>query len=80
MRLQLTKWGNSLAVRLPKNVLDTVKMREGDILELQVVDDGSLIIKPAAKKYDLADLVAGITAENRHSETDWGNPAGGEEW
>ncbi len=80
MQLHLAKWGNSLAVRLPKNILDAAKMKEGDILELQVVEDGSLLIKPTAKKYDLDDLLAGFTAENRHPESDWGAPVGGEEW
>lgn len=80
MRLQLSKWGNSLAVRLPKTVLDATKMREGDFLELLVEDGGSLVMKPAGRKYDLDGLLAGITPENRHSETDWGKPSGGEEW
>ncbi len=80
MQLQLAKWGNSLAVRLPKNILDAIKIKEGDLLELQVENGDSIVMKPIAKKYDLAELLAGITPENRHSEVDWGNPAGGEEW
>ncbi len=80
MQLQLAKWGNSLAVRLPKNILDAIKIKEGDLLELQVQDGESIVMKPVAKTYDLAELLAGITPENRHSEMDWGNPVGREEW
>jgi antitoxin MazE len=37
-------------------------------------------LRPARRKYDLADLVAGITPKNRHRETDWGRPQGEESW
>jgi antitoxin MazE len=80
MKLQLSRWGNSLAVRLPKNILDAIKIKENDFLDLQVENGNSIVITPAVKKYNLAELLAGITPENSHSEMDWGNPTGGEEW
>lgn len=80
MKLQLAKWGNSLALRLPRNILDAAKLTEGDILELQVREDGTLVIKPAIPKYQLDELLSGMTEDNRHPETDWGPPRGNEVW
>ncbi len=37
-------------------------------------------MEPVEKKCDLPELIAGITPENQHAETDWGDPAGNEEW
>jgi antitoxin MazE len=45
------------------------------------ITEGRLVITPApSPAYSLAELVAGITPENRHEETDWGKPVGGEVW
>jgi antitoxin MazE len=77
---QLAKWGNSLAVRLPRQIIETARLREGDPLNLSVGKDGAVIIRPARQKYRLEDLVAEITPGNRHDETDWGEPVGKEIW
>ncbi|MFH1738380.1 MAG: AbrB/MazE/SpoVT family DNA-binding domain-containing protein [bacterium] len=80
MNTQLAKWGHSLAVRIPKAVAEKAKLREGDRLDLSIQEDGAVVIRPAHSRYTLGQLVAGITAENRHSETDWGEPVGKEPW
>ena len=77
---QLAKWGNSLAVRIPKAVADTAQLREGDPVDVGVNQEGSLVVRPARRKYRLKALVSQITAKNRHAETDWGRPAGTEVW
>ena len=79
-RTQLTRWGHSLAVRIPKPVAETARLREGDPLNLTVAKDGSVVIRSARRKYNLDELVSAITAKNRHPETDWGRPAGKEKW
>jgi antitoxin MazE len=79
-RTQLTKWGNSLAVRIPKAVAEDARLREGEPVTLTVARPGSLVIKRARRKYRLSQLVARITAKNRHEETDWGEPQGKEIW
>lgn len=76
----LAKWGNSLAVRLPRQIIETARLREGDPLNLSVSKDGAVIIRPTRQKYRLEDLVAEITPGNRHDETDWGQPVGNEIW
>jgi antitoxin MazE len=50
--VQVAKWGNSLAVRLPQTVVDALKLREGDQIEIQVAGARSLEVerRPAAKE------------------------------
>lgn len=80
METQLSKWGNSLAVRIPKGVAEKASLREGDRLELSVAEDGAMILRPARTKLRLEDLLPGITPDNRPAETPWGTPEGGEAW
>ncbi len=78
-RVQLVRWGNSHAVRLPKAVLQQAEIREGDELEVRV-EKGRIALQPAAPKLTLGDLVARITPRNLHREQDWGRPVGREVW
>lgn len=80
MKTQLAKWGNSLAVRIPKPVATAAKLRTGDNLELDVEGPGRVRIRKPKRKPTLEELVARITPENRHSETDCGEPLGKELW
>jgi antitoxin MazE len=77
---QLAKWGNSLAVRLPRRIVETARLREGDPLNVSVGKDGAVVMRPARRKYCLEELVSGITPRNRHNEIDWGEPVGKELW
>jgi antitoxin MazE len=80
MKTQLAKWGNSLAVRIPKPVAAAAKLRSGDHLDLAVDGSGVLTIRKPTKDPTLEDLVRAITPENQHGETDWGAPVGKELW
>lgn len=79
MRARIQKWGNSLAVRIPKALAAEADLDQDSEVELSLVD-GSLVIAPAPTRFTLEELVAGITDENRHGETDWGKPVGKEVW
>ena len=79
MKAKIQKWGNSLALRLPKSVAQQIEVAEGDGVELEVSTAG-LLVRPARKKYNLSELVHRISKKNRHVETDWGRPAGKEAW
>jgi antitoxin MazE len=76
----VSKWGNSLAVRIPQAIVKEVRLAEGDRLLLDLASDGSIVLRSARRRYALRQLVSGITPKNRHSETDWGTPAGQESW
>jgi len=79
MRSEIAKWGNSLALRLPKSLAADAGFAEGTPVELSA-QNGKLIIALARPKYRLADLLAQITPDNHHDEVDWGAPKGTEEW
>jgi antitoxin MazE len=40
--MQVAKWGNSLAIRLPKGVVEALKLKEGDDIEITVAGDRRL--------------------------------------
>jgi antitoxin MazE len=74
MRVQLKKWGNSLAIRVPTGFLPELDLAENSTVDLRV-EDGKLIITPMQKrtwKYSLDELLAGVTEDNIHPETPWG--------
>lgn len=74
----VVKWGNSLAVRIPKAVAEQARMREGDSVVLKAAK-GRIEVRSAEKIPTLEELVAQITPENRHPETNWGPDVGREE-
>jgi antitoxin MazE len=76
----VSKWGNSLAVRIPQSVAKEARLSEGDCLAMDLDRDGSIVLRSARKKYNLSDLVSRITVKNRHRETVWGQPQGKESW
>ncbi|MFO1172080.1 MAG: AbrB/MazE/SpoVT family DNA-binding domain-containing protein [Hyphomicrobiaceae bacterium] len=82
MHATISRWGNSLAVRLPKHIADQVRLVEGSTVQLEI-DDGTLKIIPARKKFKLSELLAGEperTSEQECAEVDWGKPEGDEVW
>lgn len=72
----ISKWGNSLAVRIPHAIAKQANLGEGDCVKLALDRDGGIVVRPTRRKYELSDLVARITPKNRHRETDWGPPQG----
>jgi len=79
-KAQLGRWGNSLAVRLPKHVAEEAGLREGDDLILEVEAQGLVAIKLAQRTLLLTELVSQITPHNLHREVKWGGPVGAEIW
>ncbi len=72
MQVQMQKWGNSLAVRVPKVIAEDAKLRAGDKLVMNVDEQGVLRLQKASKLPTLAQLVAKITPENRYDEVSLG--------
>lgn len=72
MKSQMVKWGNSLAVRIPKAVVQKARLKEGDSLEVEAAAEGHVELRRPAKVPTLAQLVSQITAENRYSEISTG--------
>ena len=81
MKAQLVKWGNSLAVRIPKPIIEEARLKEGDFLEI-VAAEGQIELRRATKIPTLAQLVSQITPDNRYPEISTGPEVGREmvEW
>jgi len=81
VRTQIRKWGNSLAVRIPKSVAADLGVVQDSSVELSV-EDGFLLIRPStASPYALETLLAAVTVENLHAEVEEpGTAIGKEAW
>ncbi len=82
MKAQMVKWGNSLAVRIPKPVAEKARLKEGDSLEIEAASEGHVELRRATRIPTLAQLISQITPENRYAEISTGAEVGKEvvEW
>ena len=80
MRATVKKWGNSAAVRIPASVMQATRLGLDEAVDIRE-EAGRIVIEPLRqKKYDLDELLKGITAKNRHEAIDFGPPVGKEVW
>lgn len=79
MLSHMMKSGNSLAIRIPKSYAEDIGLENKSPVELHV-RNGSIVLTPVKKKYDLKEMVDMISEENLHRETDTGNVVGNESW
>jgi antitoxin MazE len=77
--MRVARWGNSLAVRLPKAVAEQAQFQEGAEADV-AVSVGRITIQRRPTMNGLDELVDQITPSNRHDETGWGEPQGSEMW
>lgn len=77
MQGAVAKWGNSLALRLPRGLAEDAGLYEGAAVEI-VLDGDRLVVSRSRPRYTLDQLMAGYRPDHRHAETDWGPPAGKE--
>lgn len=67
MKTQIVKWGNNLAVRIPKPFVQEARMKEGDSLEIEATSD-RIELRRITQPPRLIRLIAQITPENRYGE------------
>ncbi|MCB8924479.1 MAG: AbrB/MazE/SpoVT family DNA-binding domain-containing protein [Ardenticatenaceae bacterium] len=80
MQTQIKKWGNSLALRIPKLLAEQLDIKTDSEVEI-AVEDGQMVIKPLPEPtLTLEELLAQITDENLHEEVETGTAVGGEAW
>ncbi len=80
---QISEWGNSTAIRLPKKVLQAAKWKANQEVAIDVQGHSVVLtpIKPPMNNVpSLDELVGEITPENVHGEIDWGPAVGKEIW
>jgi antitoxin MazE len=63
MRARVSKWGNSLAIRLPKAAVASLQVREGEPVDL-VIEGETLVIRAGRPHYTLEELVAAMRPED----------------
>jgi len=79
MRVAVRKWGNSLALRIPKALADNSHIENGTQVDV-AVENGRLIVAPVPAAATLHELLSRVTAENTHAEVDTGGRVGRETW
>ena len=80
MRTRVQKWGNSLALRIPKSFATEVGLQKETAVEVSLAD-GKLVITPVARpEPTLKQLLAKVTSDNLHHEVDTGSATGNETW
>jgi antitoxin MazE len=75
----VNKWGNSLGVIIPQPIANEVGLRVGTEVNVEVVNN-TIVISPVKRKYQLEDLLAGVTPGLIGGEYDWGQSVGKEIW
>lgn len=67
MKLQLAKWGNSLAIRLPRECTRVAGLHEGDMIEAIIAQEGTITLVPdkAFKKAAFLARLAKLHASMR---------------
>ena len=80
METTIQKWGNSLAVRLPKGVVAKLALREGSPVEVHEAEEGILIREASKARRSLKDLVRMIRPNQLHGEMTGGDAIGKEVW
>lgn len=80
METTIQKWGNSLAVRLPREVTRKLALRAGRRVRVYEERREVIIVPTPETEKSLTELIAGITPQNLHTETEWGKPHGREVW
>jgi len=80
MRSKIKKWGNSLALRIPKLLALDANLKLNKLVDISI-DKGSIIITPIGEKeYLLEKLLKDVSKNNLHGEFDTGTPVGKEIW
>ena len=80
MATTIQKWGNSLGLRIPRELAEDVGIAEGREVTIEKRNNTLVIVPTQKKQYSLDELVRKITPKNRHKIIDFGKPRGKEVW
>jgi len=81
VQVTVGRWGNNLAVRLPGEIVDAIKLRDGERVEIGA-QDGEVVIRRARPRISLEDLFRGRSPDEWRAEYarayNWGPDVGRE--
>ncbi len=80
MITKVQKWGNSLAVRIPRTIAEDTHLISGKSVDMPVHDGQIMIVPSRHQQYKLNELLSDVTSRNRHAEISTGNTSGREVW
>jgi antitoxin MazE len=72
VKVQVAKWGNSLGVRVPRDVAARAGLTEGARVDIEALKDGRIVITRSRRRFTLDELLAGMTPERAHRLEDDG--------
>ena len=79
MRTRVQKWGNSLALRIPKPFAEGAGLKLATEVEVSL-EKGTLRVSAVRPRWQLRSLMSKVTTRNRHAEVESGQPIGREAW
>jgi len=80
MNGKISRWGNSLAIRLPGAVAEAAGLYEGNRVRIEAARGRVTLAAETTPEYTLKELLRGYSRKRRHPESDWGRRRGAEEW
>jgi antitoxin MazE len=80
MKTRIQKWGNSLALRIPRSLADKVGLEYDAPVDVSLVDGKLVVIPVGEPMLTLEGLLAQVTEDNLHREVDTGQAMGKEAW
>jgi len=80
MKASIQRWGNSLALRIPKTMALESGLADGSVVDLKLRKGVIALIPRRRREHKLNELLAQVTKKNLHKETTAGEPLGKEIW
>ncbi len=72
IQVLIAKWGNSLGLRVPRDIAARIGLKEGARVDIEAADDGRIIVTRSRRRFTLDELVSGMTPEREHPLEDDG--------
>jgi antitoxin MazE len=80
MQTRVQRWGNSLAIRIPKAFADQAGVAQHSLVDLSIVEGQLVVTAVTPPSPSLDELLTGVTDDNLHGEATWGDAVGREAW
>lgn len=80
MEARLQKWGNSVGIRIPSNIIKSLNLKINDVLELKTDDKKIIITKSIKKTISLEERFKEYNGKNLAKDFEWDEPQGREIW
>ncbi|MBV8798970.1 MAG: AbrB/MazE/SpoVT family DNA-binding domain-containing protein [Alphaproteobacteria bacterium] len=78
MQVQIAKWGNSLGLRVPRDVAARAGLTEGTRVDVEAQSDGAIVIRKSTRRFTLEEMIAGMTPDKQHPPLIDDEPRGSE--